>query len=195
MNNKKFEMMKKLRDEVATCDKCILYKEATHPVIGQGSHDAKIVFIGEGPGKNEDLTGTPFCGTAGRILNELLEDVGIKREDVYICNIVKHRPPGNRDPKPDEIAACVPYLDRQIDIIKPKVLCTLGRFAAYYIMEKYNLTDQIVTISKMHGKRYSTTAPHGQIDVIPLYHPAVAAYNGGMKTNLKQDFQILKEYK
>ena len=187
--------MKQIRDEVSNCKKCNLYKYAKLPVVGQGSHNAKIMFVGEGPGANEDRTGIPFCGRAGDILNELLGKVGIKRDDVYIANIVKHRPPGNRDPKPEEIAACVSYLDRQIDIIKPKVLCALGRFAAYYVMEKFGFLDKIEGISKMHGKTYKARAPHGDIVIIPLYHPAVVAYNINMKDFLEKDFKILGKYK
>lgn len=191
MNNN-FKLMKQIRDEVAKCQKCVLYKEANMPVIGHGSHEADIMFIGEGPGANEDKTGIPFCGRAGDILNELLKSIKVEREDVYIANIVKHRPPKNRDPKPEEISACVPYLDRQIDIIKPKVICPLGRFAAYYIMEKFDLIDNIEGISKMHGKTFDAQAPHGTITIIPLYHPAVATYNMNMLPELKKDFQTIK---
>ncbi len=189
---KHYKQMKQIRDKVARCKKCVLYKKAIMPVIGQGSHEADIMFVGEGPGANEDKTGVPFCGRAGNILNELLNSVNIKREDVYIANIVKHRPPGNRDPRPEEISACVPYLDQQIDIIKPKIVCPLGRFAAYYIMEKFDLLDKIEGISKIHGKSYMAQAPHGEIVVIPLYHPAVATYNVNMLPELKTDFKIIK---
>lgn len=190
--NKKLTQMKKIKDEVTKCQQCVLYEKAILPVIGQGSHDAKIMFVGEGPGANEDKTGIPFCGRSGNILNELLMSIDIKREDVYIANIVKHRPPGNRDPKPEEISTCVAYLDRQIDIIKPKVICPLGRFAAYYIMEKFNLKNSIEGISKMHGKSYKADAPHGKIVIIPLYHPAVSIYNNHMLPELKADFKIIK---
>lgn len=190
--SKNTKHMKELKEKVVTCKKCVLYKEANMPVIGQGSHEADIMFIGEGPGANEDKTGVPFCGRAGDILNQLLESIKVKREDVYIANIVKHRPPSNRDPKPDEISACVPYLDKQIDIIKPKVICPLGRFAAYYIMEKFDLMDKIEGISKMHGKIFEASAPHGKITIIPLYHPAVATYNINMLPELKKDFKNIK---
>lgn len=192
MSKTKYNQMKKIRDKVIKCHKCNLYKHAIKPVVGQGNHNAKIMFIGEGPGANEDKTGIPFCGRAGDILNQFLESINIKREDVYIANIVKHRPPGNRDPKPDEISSCVPYLDKQIDILKPKVICPLGRFAAYYIMEKFELMDEIEGISKMHGKSFSANAPHGKIAIIPLYHPAVATYNINMLPELKADFKIIK---
>lgn len=195
MKKENYNMMKQIRNEVTKCKKCILYEKAIKPVIGHGSHEANIMFIGEGPGVNEDKTGIPFCGRAGGILNELLNSVDINREDVYIANIVKHRPPGNRDPHPDEISACVPYLDQQINIIKPKVICPLGRFAAYYIMEKFNLKDKIEGISKMHGKVFEASAPHGKITIIPLYHPAVAIYNIHMKPDLAKDFEKLKDYK
>ena len=188
------KQLKQIKDEIIVCKKCDLYKKATLPVIGAGNHQAKIVFIGEGPGANEDKTGVPFCGRAGEILDELFKSIGIKRKDIYITNIVKHRPPGNRDPKPEEIKACVPYLDRQIDIIKPEIICPLGRFAANYIMNKFGLTDKIEGISKIHGQIFETQAPHGKIIIIPFYHPAVVTYNINMKKTLENDFKNLERY-
>ncbi len=181
--------LKKIRDEVLACKKCPLYKTRTYPVIGQGNHQAKIVFIGEAPGLSEDKTGRPFCGQAGKILDELLESAGIKREKVYICNILKCRPPGNRNPQCQEIEACTPYLERQIEIIKPKVICSLGNYSTGYIMRKYSLEDKIQGISKIHGKILAAD----NLKIIPLYHPAVATYNPNMKEILKKDFKILKD--
>lgn len=189
-----FSQMKKIKDEIVECQKCLLHKTRTLPVIGEGSHNAKIMFVGEGPGANEDRTGKPFCGAAGKILDELLESISLPRKEVYISNIIKCRPPGNRDPQKEEITACTPYLERQIRIIKPKVICPLGRHAMYFLMEKYGLKNRIESISKIHGQEFSIRDLFREIKIIPLYHPAVAAYNINMKSILEKDFQVLKKY-
>ncbi len=160
------------------------------PVIGESDHYAKIMFIGEAPGKNEALTGRPFCGAAGHILDELLQSINIKRQDVYVTNIVKDRPPFNRDPLPEEIEFYAPFLVRQIEIIKPEVIATLGRFSMAYIMKKFGLESELKSISIMHGKVFSV----GEIKIIPLYHPAVAIYNAHEKETLKKDFEVLKHF-
>lgn len=187
MSRKITERLKKIRDEVLKCKKCSLYKTRTYPVIGQGNHQAEIMFIGEAPGYNEDKSGRPFCGKAGAILDELLNSINLKREDIYITNLLKCRPPNNRDPKEEEIKACSFYLERQIEIIKPKVICTLGRHSTTYIMKKYGLKEQIQPISKIHGKIFLAK----NIKIIPLYHPAVGVYNQNMIKVLKKDFKIL----
>lgn len=191
------EELKKIKDEVITCSKCPLasfrIENNYFPVIGQGSHNADIIFVGEAPGLNEAKTGVPFCGAAGRILNELLESVDIKREDVYICNILKDRPQDNRDPREEEIKACTPYLERQIKAINPKVVCSLGRFSMNFLMENFGLKDQIEPISKIHGQKFLAQGLFGSVTLIPLYHPAVAVYNSNRKEELKEDFKILKE--
>jgi uracil-DNA glycosylase len=184
-NDKKLLDVKK---QIIKCHKCPLYKTRHLPVIGQGNHEADIMFVGEAPGKNEDLQGRPFCGRAGNIFKELLQSVKLKREDVYICNILKCRPPGNRNPKPEEIEACTPYLDKQIKIIKPQVIGCLGNFATRYLLEKYGLEDCIEGISKIHGKIFKTD----KLRLVPLYHPAVATYNPNLKEVLLKDFQIMK---
>ena len=187
--------LKAIKEDILNCDKCSLRKlredNNYFPVIGQGSHNAEIIFIGEAPGLNEAKIGVPFCGSSGRILDELLEDIGIKRKDVYVTNILKDRPPNNRDPKADEIEACIPYLKKQIKIIKTKVICTLGRYSMEVIMQQFGLTDKLDSISKIHGQVFD----YDEIKIIPLYHPAVAVYNANMKETLKTDFQILKKYK
>ncbi len=195
--NKVFKIkkgLKKIKDEVIRCRKCPLFKERIknkyYPVIGEGNHYTKIVFIGEAPGMQEAKTGRPFCGQAGKILDELLESAGIKREEVYICNILKCRPPGNRNPQTAEIEACTPYLEKQIEIIKPEVLCTLGNYSTGFIMKKYGLEAQIQGISRIHGKVFNAD----NLKIIPLYHPAVVAYNANMKETLKQDFKVLKMF-
>ncbi len=192
------EAMRKIRDEVVALTESPLYadrvKNQGFPVIGEGSHTAQIMFVGEAPGAKEAKSGRPFVGAAGKFLNTLLEGEGIKREDVYITNIVKDRPPGNRDPLPEEIDAYGPFLDRQIDIIQPKVIATLGRFSMVYIMKKFGLEFEIEPISKAHGKSYEAKASYGTVQIFPHYHPAVALYNGSMRTVLKKDFEILKQH-
>jgi len=163
------------------------------PVIGEGSHDANIMFVGEAPGRNEALTGRPFCGAAGKILDELLSSVGIQRKDVYVTNIVKDRPPENRDPTPSEIELYSPFLSRQIDIIKPKVIATLGRYSMVYIMKKFDLDFEIESISAAHGKAYDAVASYGPIKIAVFYHPAAAIYNQHLKETLKKDFSILSK--
>jgi len=192
--NKKDKLLKKIKNEVINCKKCSLSKTRTLPVIGQGDHNAKIMFIGEAPGLNEDKTGVPFCGQSGNILTELLNSIGLQRENVYICNILKCRPPGNRNPQTDEIKACVSYLESQIETIKPKIIGALGNYAVSHILKQYNLDDQIQGISKIRGKIFEARASFGKIRIIPLYHPAVVVYNANMKDILKEDFKILKKY-
>lgn len=187
------EQFKEVRDEVIDCQKCSLRKTRTYPVIGQGDHQANIVFIGEAPGSNEDKTGRPFCGRAGGILDELLEGVGIKREDVYICNILKCRPPNNRDPLQDEITACTPYLEKQINTIRPQVIGTLGNYATAFILRKYDLEEKVQGISRLRGCVFDTKAGFGPVKIVPLYHPAVAVYNQNMKGTLQNDFKLLKQ--
>lgn len=154
-----------------------LAKSATQLVFGDGNADADLVFIGEAPGKNEDLQGLPFVGAAGRFLNEMLEMIGLKRGDIYITNIVKYRPPNNRDPYPDEKLAFLPYLEAQLDIIQPKVVVTLGRHSLNCFLPD-------LSISQVHGqpKRFK-----GRV-YLPLFHPAAALYNGGMRQTLINDF-------
>jgi DNA polymerase len=154
-----------------------LAESATQLVFGDGNPAADIVFIGEAPGKNEDIQGIPFVGAAGKFLNEMLAQIGLKREDIYITNIVKYRPPNNRDPLPDEKAAFLPYLQDQLDIIQPALVITLGRHSMNCFLPD-------LQISKVHGepKRYK-----GQV-YMPLFHPAAALYNGGMRQTLIDDF-------
>lgn len=192
------ELLREVKDEVVGLTESPLYRERIRnkvfPVIGEGNHHAALMFIGEAPGKNEAETGRPFCGAAGRVLTELLTSIGIKREDVYITNIVKDRPPNNRDPLPEEIAIYSPFLDRQIEVIRPHVLVTLGRFSMKYVMEKFGLAHELQSISKIHGKVFQATISHGAITIVPMYHPAVALYNSSTKADLVQDFKILKKF-
>ena len=194
----RFEKMKEIRDELLQFKESPLYKYRVEnkyfPVVGEGSHVAHIVFIGEAPGKNEAETARPFCGKSGKVLDEMLESINLNRSDVYITNVVKDRPPENRDPSIDEIKMYAPFLDRQIGIIKPKVIATLGRFSMSYIMDHFGLKDKISSISLMHGKEFIANPKYGSVVIIPLYHPAVALYDGSNKQTLLDDFQVLKKY-
>lgn len=193
----KTEQMKKIRDEVFELKNSPLYqyrvKTGYYPVLGEGNHDADIVFIGEAPGHNEAKTGRPFCGAAGKILDDMLASINMPRESVYITNIVKDRPQNNRDPLPEEIEIYGPFLDRQIEIIKPKVIVTLGRYSMEYIMKKFGLANELKTIGLMHGKLFDAKAGNRDIKIIPLYHPAAAIYNQSLKITLFNDFKILKK--
>lgn len=171
--------LKQLYDEVRICKKCPLYKLANNPVPGAGNSDADIMFVGEGPGEKEDKLGLPFVGAAGKFLDEMLSSISLTRDDVYIANTVKHRPPGNRDPKPEEIEACLPYLLKQIEIIKPKLIVCLGRHSLGRFL------PDVGSISKVHGRAFFR---RGQA-YMALYHPAVGLYNGGMRKELISDFK------
>lgn len=190
------DALKKIKDQVVALKKSPLYEfriqNKNLPVIGEGSHFAKIMFIGEAPGRNEARTGRPFCGAAGKILDELLLSVNIKREDVYVTNIVKDRPPQNRDPLPDEIEIYGPFLDRQIEIIQPKIIASLGRYSSTYVMNRFGLELELEPIGKIHGKVFDTNLKYGPVKIVPLYHPAVAVYNSHTKDILKKDIEILK---
>lgn len=189
--------LRQIRDEILNLKDSPLYeyRQQNHyyPVIGEGNHYAKIVFIGEAPGQKEAETGHPFCGPAGKILDQLLASVNIKREEVYITNVVKDRPPGNRDPESEEIKLYSPFLVRQLDIIKPPIIATLGRFSMKFIMELFGLLDKLQSISHLHGQVFDAQADYGEVKIIIFYHPAVAIYNPQKFSVLKQDFQILTQ--
>ena len=188
---KETEIEKLKKECIEFCKKSPLYKEGTFPVFGEGSLNADIMLVGEAPGYNESITGKPFCGAAGKILDELLESSGLKREDIFITNVVKLRPPNNRNPTQEEIKSFAPFLDKQIEIINPKIICCLGNFSTGYIMKKFNLSNKIQGISKIHGQVFSVSTLFGTIKIIPLYHPAVVTYDANMKDVLKEDFKKL----
>lgn len=194
--NPRFAEMKAVRDALFEDAALPLYAERVankvFPVIGEGSHEAKIMFVGEAPGKNEAATGRPFCGASGRILDRVMEHIGFDRKTAYVTNLVKDRPPANRDPLPEEIAAYGPLLDRQIAAIRPTVVATLGRFSMAYVMEKCGLSAELQPISKIHGQVFEAKTGYGPTFVVPLYHPAVAAYSPSMIEVLKKDAETLK---
>ena len=189
----KDKVFAELQQATANCRQCDLWKTRNSPVLGEGNLNAKIMFVGEAPGFNEDKQGKPFVGKAGEILDQLLSSVGLKRQDIYIANVLKCRPPKNRNPFPEEVKACSLYLNSQIETIKPEKICCLGNFATSFILKKYGLHDKLAGISKIHGTAFNVSTLLGQIKIIPLYHPAVATYDAGMLEPLKKDFSILME--
>ncbi|MCX6765446.1 MAG: uracil-DNA glycosylase [Candidatus Moranbacteria bacterium] len=183
MTKRKQEQLNELNDRMMKCNQCILRETCRVVVPGEGNAEAEIMFIGEGPGQREDELGRPFVGAAGKFLDELLETIDIKREDTYIANIIKCRPPGNRDPLPEEVEACWSWLVEQIKIIDPKLIVLLGKHA----MERF-LPNQ--KISQIHGKALRRNIPEiGTWVFYALYHPAAALYNGGMRSVLIEDFK------
>jgi uracil-DNA glycosylase len=166
--------------ETRTCQRCPLCRSGTQAVPGEGPPDAALLFIGEGPGFHEDRQGRPFVGPAGQLLTDLLAGIDLQRDQVFITNMVKHRPPGNRDPEPDELAACQTFLDRQIELVNPRVIVTLGRFA----MERFMPGARI---SQVHGKPRRI----GTRTFVPIIHPAAALHNGSWREPLSADFAAL----
>ena len=177
------EVLKQVADETSVCTKCELHHSRKNAVPGEGPADADILFIGEGPGFHENEQGRPFVGAAGRFLEELLEKVGMSREQVYITNVVKCRPPGNRDPRPEEIETCTrDYLDRQIQAINPKVIVTLGRFSMGQYLPNAKISD-------VHGQPLRVK---GRL-VVPMYHPAAALHQGSLRPVIERDFAKLPD--
>lgn len=168
--------------EVAGCTRCPLHTTRTRPVFGSGNADADLVFVGEAPGAEEDRQGLPFVGRAGQLLNQLLGEIGMRREDVFICNILKSRPPGNRDPQPEEIEACWPYLERQIELIEPRVIATLGNFATKRI------TGSPTGITRCCGVPQQHEIAGRNVFVYPLFHPAAALRTPSVLERLREDF-------
>jgi DNA polymerase len=174
-------------DAVAGCTRCALASTRTQVVFGAGAPDADLMFVGEAPGFHEDKNGVPFVGAAGKLLSKLLEGIGLSREDVYIANVLKCRPPGNRDPLPEEIQACEGHLFRQIELIQPKVVATLGNFATKL------LSGKPAGITRVHGQPQRVTLGGSQVVLYPIFHPAAALYTPRMLEVLETDFQRLPE--
>lgn len=178
-NNEKFE---KFKEKVMQCEKCKLSAERNTVVPGEGNENAEVLFIGEGPGKNEDLQGRPFVGAAGKFLDEMLKSINLEREKVYIANVVKCRPPGNRDPLPEEASACWPWLEKQIELIQPLVIVLLGKHSSARFLPN-------IFISQDHGQPFRKKFGERKIIFYPCYHPAAALYNGGLRETLLKDFK------
>ncbi len=173
-------VLEQVKKETAVCNNCALHHSRKNAVAGEGPLDAQIMFIGEGPGFHENQQGRPFVGAAGKFLDELLVGIGFNRADVFITNIVKCRPPGNRDPKPEEIAACNSYLERQIQAINPKVIVTLGRFSMSHFMTYAKISD-------VHGQAMRIK---GRL-IVPMYHPAAALHQRSLRPVIEKDFSRL----
>jgi DNA polymerase len=174
--------MGELHDAFAECGRCELAKTRRSFVFGTGSPDANVMFVGEAPGRDEDLQGEPFVGAAGQLLNKILAAIGLEREEVYIANILKCRPPGNRDPRPEEIASCEPILRRQIELVSPVILCTLGAFAARTML------GVTTGISRLRGRLHD----YRGIPLVPTYHPAALLRNPAWKRPTWEDVQLLR---
>jgi DNA polymerase len=173
--------LEEVRSRIRACSLCALCRSRTNAVPGEGPAQAAVVFVGEGPGAEEDRQGRPFCGASGKLLTKVLADIGIGRESVFITSLVKCRPPGNRDPLPEEIAACRPYLAAQLRIIQPRVVCALGRHAAR------ELIDDRIAISRDHGRQRRID----DVIYVPMYHPAAALHRAGIIGEIEQDMRAL----
>ena len=175
------------RDEVMACTRCRLSQGRTQVVFGSGNPDADLMFVGEAPGFHEDKQGVPFVGQAGKLLDQLLVGIGLTREDVFVANVLKCRPPGNRDPMPDEIEACESHLFRQVELIEPKVVATLGNFSTKL------LSGKPLGITRVHGQVQQVTLGGRSVLLYPLYHPAAALYTPSMLEVLREDFARIPE--
>lgn len=176
--------MKKLIQKYSNCSECKLAEKRTNLVFGEGNPDADIVFVGEAPGRDEDLSGKPFVGRAGKLLTEIItKGMQMTRKDIYICNVLKCRPPGNRDPEKDEISACIPILKKQIEIISPKLICTLGRFSSFVLLGKGQ------KLADYRGKIHY----YGNIPVVVTYHPSALLRNPNLKRPTWEDIKIVKK--
>jgi DNA polymerase len=170
-----------IRQELGDCHRCPLCQKRTHIVFGEGNPQARLAFVGEAPGADEDMQGKPFVGKAGQLLTKIIQAMGLTRQDVYICNILKCRPPGNRNPKPDEITTCEPFLVKQLQVIQPKVICALGTFAAHTLLK----TEVPITV--LRGRFHTYQGIH----LMPTYHPAYLLRNPGAKKQVWEDMQMI----
>ena len=181
-NSTKREKLKEFYFQIKDCKKCELYKSRTKFVFGSGCADAPVIFVGEAPGKNEDIQGKPFVGQAGKLLDKLLFSIGFERNQIFIANVLKCRPPGNKDPRVDEINICKEHLSRQIEIIDPKIICTMGKFSTQLLL------DTSAGITNLRGKVFRIG---GRI-ILPINHPAAALYTPSRMSILMEDFQKIK---
>jgi DNA polymerase len=181
------ELLKAVYDEARVCVRCPLHQTRTQVVFGSGNADAELMFVGEAPGANEDRQGLPFVGQAGKLLEKLLDEIGMTRQDVFICNVLKCRPPSNRDPQPNEIHSCEGYLRSQVELIEPTMICTLGNFATKL------LRDDNTGISRLHGHVQELTIGARTVRLYPLYHPAAALYTPATLEALRADFHRIPE--
>lgn len=187
--------LEQIKQKILSEMKCPLKDAARNLVFGKGNSDASILFIGEAPGEKEDELGIPFVGSAGKELDKLLRSINLTLDDVYIANILKYRPPNNRDPSVEEIYRHTPYLIEQIKIIKPKIICTLGNYSTKFVLASFNIPGmkRIDGIAKIHGKVHHVQIGDMDFIVIPLYHPAAMLYNPILRTTLQQDFLSMQD--
>lgn len=181
------ERLKTVYEQARGCERCALHRTRTQVVFGSGNADAGVMFIGEAPGANEDKQGLPFVGQAGKLLDKLLAEIGLERADVFIANVLKCRPPGNRDPQPNEIESCRSYLEAQVELIEPDLICTLGNFSTKL------LRDDPTGISRVHGQAEERRLGPRNIRLYPLYHPAAALYTPATLEALRADFARIPE--
>jgi uracil-DNA glycosylase len=181
------EALVEVYNEASVCERCPLFETRTRVVFGSGNADADLIFVGEAPGAEEDRQGLPFVGRAGGLLSQLLEGIGLKREDVFIANVLKCRPPGNRDPQPDEIDSCRPYLEKQVELIQPRVIATLGNFATKL------LTGNPTGITKVHGVPQEHLLGGRWVYMLPLFHPAAGLRTPRVAEQLREDFVRIPE--
>lgn len=197
MSDDKAKRLEQIAQEIEHLEESPLYhyrqENEYQAVIGEGNPDAAILFIGEAPGKQEATSGRPFVGASGKVLDELLASIELDRQDVYITNVVKDRPPENRDPTKAEIELYTPFLKRQLAIIEPHVIATLGRFAMEFVLKQFGLFRG-QKISRAHGQLFAAEAEYGPVQILPLFHPAVALYRRSQKETLLQDFKTLQRF-
>ncbi len=183
--------LEEIAESIRKCTRCPLHATRTNAVPGEGNPKARIVFVGEAPGRNEDLQGRPFVGAAGKLLTELLGEIGLTRRDVFITNVVKCRPPNNRDPRPEEINACLPFLEKQLEIIDPDIIVALGRHSALTLLRLAGREER--SIMKVRGKVFEVELFGRKRKLMPTLHPAAALYNPRLKPLLERDFKMLGE--
>jgi DNA polymerase len=190
-NEQSWEILDQISGEIMKCRRCPLWMEATHGVPGEGSTCARVMFIGEAPGQLEDSLGRPFVGRAGKVLDSLLAGTGLSRADVFIANIVKHRPPGNRDPQPGEVVACTPWLEQQINAIQPPLLVPLGRHATRYVLGRIGV--EFVKITDISGTVFEGEPFGFPQKIIPALHPAATLHNPRSREHLEEDFRRIRD--
>jgi uracil-DNA glycosylase family 4 len=195
MENDKDKQLEEIAEAVRDLEASPLYeyrqKEGYLPVVGEGDANARIMFVGEAPGAEEAKTGRPFVGRAGEVFEQLLHSIALERREVYVTSILKDRPPGNRDPRSEEIQMYKPFLLRQIEVIRPQIIATLGRFALGVILKEFDTPQGKAKLGDLHGKVLHAQAPYGEVIVIPLYHPAAVFYNPALQETMEADFQAL----
>ncbi len=182
------DSLEKIAEEIRNCRKCSLAKTRTNAVPGEGDISRGIMFVGEAPGRNEDLQGRPFVGQAGKLLEDMLRSIGLSRDDVFITNVVKCRPPNNRNPTEWEIFICSPYLERQLKVIRPKIVCTLGFFSTKYMMGRFGV--EVKSISRVQGRIYNFE----EFSILPMYHPAAILYKRNLEKKFREGFEKLREF-